>query len=83
MASNRRGESSSCPGGFGQCHPGRRTGARGLTLFAVEKGTEGLDIEGVRLAGSSIGARMDFDAVEGRCRALVGEMVEAARSCRA
>ena len=33
----------------------------GLTLFAVEKDAKGLNVEGVRLADSSIGARMTFE----------------------
>lgn len=45
----------------------------GLTLFAVEKGAKGLDVEGVRMADSSIGARMDFKAVEVDSDALIGE----------
>src|SRR3546814_466802 len=36
----------------------------GLTLFAVEKGVKGLEVEGVRLADASIGARLEFDRVE-------------------
>ncbi len=46
----------------------------GLTLFAVEKGASGLDIEGVRLADSSIGARMTFDGVEVDSDAVIGEV---------
>jgi alkylation response protein AidB-like acyl-CoA dehydrogenase len=46
----------------------------GLTLFAVEKGTAGLDVEGVRLADSSIAARMRFDRVEVDADAVVGEV---------
>jgi len=46
----------------------------GLTLFAVEKGARGLEVEGVRLADSSIGARMRFDDVEVDADAVVGEV---------
>jgi alkylation response protein AidB-like acyl-CoA dehydrogenase len=46
----------------------------GVTLFAVEKGAKGLDVEGVRLADSSIGARMVFDGVEVDADAVVGEV---------
>jgi alkylation response protein AidB-like acyl-CoA dehydrogenase len=45
----------------------------GITLFAVERDARGLDVEGVRLADSSIGARMKFDAVEVDADAVVGE----------
>src|SRR3954471_19866880 len=46
----------------------------GLTLFAVEKDAKGLEVEGVRLADSSIGARMTFDDVEVDADAVVGEV---------
>ena len=46
----------------------------GLTLFAVEKDARGLEVEGVRLADSSIGARMTFDHVEVDADAVVGEV---------
>jgi alkylation response protein AidB-like acyl-CoA dehydrogenase len=46
----------------------------GLTLFAVEKDAKGLDVEGVRLADSSVGARMTFEAVEVDADAVVGEV---------
>jgi alkylation response protein AidB-like acyl-CoA dehydrogenase len=46
----------------------------GVTLFAVEKGADGLDIEGVRLADSSIGARMEFAGVEVDADAVIGEV---------
>jgi len=46
----------------------------GLTLFAVEKGAGGLDVEGVRLADSSIGARLTFDNVAVDADAVVGEV---------
>ncbi len=45
----------------------------GLTLFAVEKDAKGLTVEGVRLADSSIGARMDFAGVEVDSDAVIGE----------
>ena len=45
----------------------------GLTLFAVEKDVKGLTVEGVRLADGSIGARMDFEAVEVDSDAVIGE----------
>ncbi len=46
----------------------------GLTLFAVEKGAQGLEVEGVRLADSSIGARMTFNEVDVDADAVVGEV---------
>jgi len=46
----------------------------GATLFAVEKGASGLEIEGVRLADSSIGARMDFKDVEVDADSVIGEV---------
>jgi len=46
----------------------------GLTLFAVEKDSQGLEIEGVRLADSSIGARLDFRDVEVDSDAVIGEV---------
>ena len=46
----------------------------GPTVFAVEKEAKGLEVEGVRLADSSIGARMTFDAVEVDADAVVGEV---------
>jgi alkylation response protein AidB-like acyl-CoA dehydrogenase len=46
----------------------------GLTVFAVERDAKGLDVEGVRLADSSIGARMAFDKVEVDADAVVGEV---------
>jgi alkylation response protein AidB-like acyl-CoA dehydrogenase len=45
----------------------------GLTLFALEKEAKGLTVEGVRLADSSIGARMDFEGVEVDSDAVLGE----------
>jgi alkylation response protein AidB-like acyl-CoA dehydrogenase len=46
----------------------------GLTLFAVGKDASGLEVDGVRLADSSIGARMTFDNVEVDADAVVGEV---------
>jgi alkylation response protein AidB-like acyl-CoA dehydrogenase len=46
----------------------------GVTLFAVEKEAKGLEVEGVRLADSSIGARMAFRDVEVDSDAVVGEV---------
>jgi alkylation response protein AidB-like acyl-CoA dehydrogenase len=48
----------------------------GLTLFAVEKDRPGLEIEGVRLADASIGARIEFRDVEVDADAVVGEVGE-------
>jgi alkylation response protein AidB-like acyl-CoA dehydrogenase len=48
----------------------------GLTLFAVEKDRPGLEVEGVRLADSSIGARMEFRDVEVDADAVIGEIGE-------
>ncbi|WP_324749373.1 acyl-CoA dehydrogenase family protein [Sphingomonas sp. LY54] len=48
--------------------------AEGLTLFAVEKGANGLDVEGVRLADASIGARLEFERVEVDADAVIGEV---------
>jgi alkylation response protein AidB-like acyl-CoA dehydrogenase len=44
----------------------------GLSLFVVEKEAKGLAIEGVRLADSSIGARLEFENVEVDADALIG-----------
>jgi alkylation response protein AidB-like acyl-CoA dehydrogenase len=46
----------------------------GVTLFAVGKDAKGLEVEGVRLADSSIGARLDFRDVEVDADAVVGEV---------
>ncbi|MGZ8348966.1 MAG: acyl-CoA dehydrogenase family protein [Allosphingosinicella sp.] len=46
----------------------------GLTLFAVGRDASGLAVEGVRLADSSIGARLTFDNVEVDADAVVGEV---------
>jgi alkylation response protein AidB-like acyl-CoA dehydrogenase len=48
----------------------------GLTLFAVEKAATGLAVEGVRLADSSIGARIEFQGVEVDADAVIGEVGE-------
>jgi alkylation response protein AidB-like acyl-CoA dehydrogenase len=42
------------------------------SLFLVEKEARGLAVEGVRLADSSIGARVEFDRVEVDADALIG-----------
>ena len=46
----------------------------GLTLFALEKDASGLQVEGVRLADSSIGARLEFDDVDVDADAVIGEV---------
>ncbi|HEX8365834.1 MAG TPA: acyl-CoA dehydrogenase family protein [Allosphingosinicella sp.] len=46
----------------------------GVTLFAVEKDAAGLEVEGARLADSSIGARLDFRDVEVDADAVIGEV---------
>ena len=46
----------------------------GLTLFAVEKGASGLEVERVALADSSKAARMRFDNVAVDADAVVGEV---------
>ncbi len=46
----------------------------GVTLFAVEKGAAGLEVENVRLADSSLAARMTFEDVEVDADAVVGEV---------
>jgi alkylation response protein AidB-like acyl-CoA dehydrogenase len=46
----------------------------GLTLFAVEKDSDRLGVEGVRLADGSIGARMTFDGVEVDADSVIGEV---------
>ena len=48
--------------------------AEGLTLFAVEKQANGLDVEGARLADGSIAARVDFAGVEVDADAVIGEV---------
>jgi alkylation response protein AidB-like acyl-CoA dehydrogenase len=54
----------------------------GVTLFAVEKEARGLGVEGVRLADSRIGARIEFDGVEVDSDAVVGEVGEGAEVLR-
>ena len=46
----------------------------GLTLFAVGKDAAGLEVESVRLADSSIGARLRFEQVEVDADAVLGEI---------
>ena len=46
----------------------------GLTMFLVDNGAGGLEVESVRLADASIGARMAFDRVEVDSDAVVGEV---------
>jgi alkylation response protein AidB-like acyl-CoA dehydrogenase len=48
--------------------------AEGLTLFAVEKDANGLEVDRIRLADSSIGARLDFADVEVDADAVIGEV---------
>jgi alkylation response protein AidB-like acyl-CoA dehydrogenase len=47
---------------------------QGITLFAVEKGTAGLDLDNVALADSSKAARLTFDNVQLDADAVVGEV---------
>jgi alkylation response protein AidB-like acyl-CoA dehydrogenase len=53
---------------------GRPGDTQGITLFAVEKGAAGLDVENVALADSSKAARLRFDNVEVDADAVVGEV---------
>ena len=46
----------------------------GITLFAVEKGASGMEVENVALADSSKAARIGFDNVEVDADAVVGEV---------
>ena len=46
----------------------------GLTLFAVERGAKGLEIDNVALADSSKAARLTFDQVSVDADAVVGEI---------
>ena len=46
----------------------------GLTLFAVEKGAKGIDVERVTLADSSKAARLNFDNVAVDADAVIGEV---------
>jgi len=48
--------------------------AKGITLFAVDKGAAGLTAEAERLADSSIAARLEFDGVEVDADAVIGEV---------
>ncbi len=47
---------------------------QGITLFAVEKGAAGLDIENLTLADASKAARLTFDNVQLDADAVVGEV---------
>ena len=47
---------------------------QGVTLFAVEKGAGGLDVDNVALADSSKAARLSFDNVQVDADAVVGEV---------
>jgi alkylation response protein AidB-like acyl-CoA dehydrogenase len=51
--------------------PGER---EGLTLFAVERGADGLEVENVTLTDSSKAARLTFDEVAVDADAVVGEV---------
>jgi alkylation response protein AidB-like acyl-CoA dehydrogenase len=53
---------------------GRAGETDGLTLFAVEKGAGGLDVERIALADSSKAARLTFDNVAVDADAVVGEV---------
>ena len=46
----------------------------GTTLFLVEREAKGLEVDAVRLADSSIGARLDFHGVEVDADAVIGEV---------
>ena len=46
----------------------------GITLFAVDKGVAGLSVEPVRLADSSIAARLGFAGVEVDAGAVIGDV---------
>jgi alkylation response protein AidB-like acyl-CoA dehydrogenase len=46
----------------------------GLTLFAVPRGTAGLDVESVALVDSSTAARLTFDSVQLDADAVIGEV---------
>jgi alkylation response protein AidB-like acyl-CoA dehydrogenase len=61
-------------GRFGRLLRGRRKAEEGVTLFTVEQDARGLEVEGVRLADSSIGARLDFNGVEVDADAVIGEV---------
>ena len=47
---------------------------KGVTLFAVERGASGLDVENLTLADSSRAARLTFENVEVDADAVVGEV---------
>ncbi len=47
---------------------------QGITLFAVERGASGLDVDNVTLADSSKAARLNFDNVQVDADAVVGEV---------
>ena len=51
----------------------------GIGLFLVEKEVTGLDVDSVRLADSSIGARLDLNGVEVDGDALIGDGATLAR----
>ncbi len=51
----------------------------GITLFAVEQGATGLEIDPIRLADNSIAAKLDFNGVEVDADAVIGE-VDAGRA---
>jgi alkylation response protein AidB-like acyl-CoA dehydrogenase len=46
----------------------------GITLFAVEKGADGLEVENVTLADSSKAARLKLDGVQVDADAVIGEV---------
>ncbi|WP_076071500.1 acyl-CoA dehydrogenase family protein [Sphingomonas montana] len=46
----------------------------GITLFAVPRASEGLDVESVRLADSGMAARLAFDGVAVDADAVIGEV---------
>ena len=46
----------------------------GLTLFAVEKDTKGMDMDAVRLVDSAVAAHVTFDNVELTADAVIGEV---------
>ena len=46
----------------------------GITLFAVEKGARGLEVENVTLADASKAARLSFDNVQVDADAVIGEV---------
>ncbi|MFC4293412.1 acyl-CoA dehydrogenase family protein [Sphingorhabdus arenilitoris] len=50
----------------------------GLTLFAVEKDTKGMDVEAVRLVDSAVAAHVTLDNVELTADAVIGEVDQGA-----